>query len=82
MAGRSSNPRYQAFLDTVEHPELLSNNADYFIWMTDLIGKFERLHGIRDLPSAERQSIMNRLIQEKRDANLAPRLRNKEICSS
>lgn len=74
-AGRCENPNYQAFLDTVEHPEELVNNTQFMAWISQLSATFEGLRGIRKLSDEERQAIWQRLIQEKRDANLAPRLK-------
>ncbi|MDD2742043.1 MAG: hypothetical protein PHV02_07210 [Rhodocyclaceae bacterium] len=81
-AGRCSNPRYQAFLDTVENPETVKNNAAYMAWLGEVIGKFERLPGIRDLSAAEKKTVMDRMIQDKRDANLATRLRTQVAASA
>ena len=74
-AGCCGNPQYQAFLDTVEHPEKITGNAQYMAWISGLMATFEGLRGIHDLSDDERQVIWQHLIQEKRDANLAPRLK-------
>lgn len=77
-AGRCTNPRYQAFLDTVEEPEKLTNHAAYMAWVGQVIGVFERTPGIKHLSQEERKTTLDRMFQEKRDANLAPRLRMQE----
>jgi len=74
-AGRCGNPNYQAFLDTVEHPEQIENNAPYFVWIAPLITRFEQTPNLRDLPETERQAIWQRILQAERAANLAPRLK-------
>lgn len=74
-AGRCDNRNYQAFLDTVEHPEELVSHTQFMAWISELRATFEGLRGIRKLSDEQRQAIWQRLIQEKRDANLAPRLR-------
>lgn len=73
-AGRCGNPQYQAFLDTVEHPETVTNHVAYMAWISELLTAFEGIRGIKDLPADEQRAIWQRMIQEKRDANLAPRL--------
>lgn len=52
-AGRCGNPNYQAFLDTLEHPELIENNAPYCAWMSSLIGRFESTRGLADMAGAD-----------------------------
>ena len=72
--GRCSNPNYQVFLDTVEHPELLTSHAPYMAWIARLRNAFEGIRGIKDLPEAQRRSIWQGILQKERDENLAPRL--------
>jgi hypothetical protein len=74
-AGRCGNPNYQAFLDTVEHPEQLENNAPYFAWISPLLSRFENTPNLRDMPADERQAIWQQILQAERAANLAPRLK-------
>lgn len=76
-AGRCGNPRYQAFLDTIEHPELLESNAPYLAWSDRLVSKFESIHGVDYLPGPERKALWLKFLQDERDANLAPRLKAK-----
>ncbi len=73
-AGKCGNPHYQAFLDTVEHPELLENNAPYFAWVSSVQGAFSRQPGIRDLDEEERQMAWQAFLQKHRDEHLAPRM--------
>lgn len=73
-AGRCGNPHYQAYLDTIEHPELIANHAPYMAWIDMLIGKFERMPGIKDLPKPEQTAIWRRMLLAERDAHLASRL--------
>lgn len=74
-AGRCSNPNYQAFLDTVESPELIRDNSPYFAWMSGLLGAFEAVPGLKELSKIERENIWKKMVLEKRSANLAPRLK-------
>lgn len=74
-AGRCGNPNYQAFLDTLEHPEEIENNAPYFAWLSELRGRFERTPSLADMAPDEKAARWTRMIREKRDANLAPRLK-------
>lgn len=80
QAGRCGNPNYQAFLDTVEHPELIEHHAPYMAWISSLLARFERVPGLRDLPKSEQHALWQKTIQEARDANLAPRLKNRQAC--
>lgn len=78
-AGRCENPNYQAFLDTLEHPERIENNAPYFAWMSELSGRFKSTPGLADMAPAEKAARWTRMILEKRDANLAPRLKTRSL---
>lgn len=74
-AGRCSNPHYQAYLDTVEHPELIKHHGPYMAWIAQLAGKFERIPGLKKLPKPEQNAIWRQMLQAERDAHLAPRLK-------
>ena len=43
--GRSGNPRYQAYLDTVEDPTSISNNAGFMSWITARSTEYHALNG-------------------------------------
>lgn len=46
LAGRCGNPRYQAFLDTVEDPSTcLNNHAGYMAFISAKMAEFERMCG-------------------------------------
>ncbi len=74
QAGRCANPHYQAFLDTVEHPELINNHVEYFAWIRKISSKCERLPGFRNLSEAEKLAAWRQILLQERDANLAPRM--------
>lgn len=73
-AGRCGNPNYQAFLDTVENPELIENHALYFVWLSTVRVKFEHIPKLKELPKTEQHRLWQELLQAERNANLAPRL--------
>lgn len=75
-AGRCSNPNYQAFLDTIEQPELIESNAPYFEWLSRLTARFEGTPAFKGLPAPERKAAWQKLLRDEGDANLAPRLRS------
>ena len=75
LAGRCGNPHYQAYLDTVENPATLTHHAEYFHWISGVVGEYERTRGLRDMPHAARKALWQNLLMAKRDANLAPRLK-------
>lgn len=77
LAGRCGNPHYQAYLDTVEDPSRVMNNAGYFAWFSETIGKFNGLPDVKKLPPEERQVRWRQFLEAERDANLAPRLNGK-----
>lgn len=74
-AGKCGNPHYQAFLDTLEHPELIENNAPYFAWISEITGRYENTPGLADMSKEDKGELLRRMIQEKRNANLADRLK-------
>lgn len=74
-AGRSSNPHYQAFLDTVEYPEEILDNVPFFSWISALRVKLAQIPGINTMSEQDKQAQWLKLIQDERNANLAPRLR-------
>lgn len=74
QAGRCSNPHYQAFLDTIEHPELIKNHVEYFSWINKISSKFERLPGLWKLSAAEKLAEWRQILLQERDASLAPRM--------
>jgi hypothetical protein len=78
-AGRCGNPNYQAFLDTLEHPEQIENNAPYFAWISELRGRFEGTSGVADMAGDEKAALWQKMIREKRDANLAPRMKGRSL---
>lgn len=78
-AGRCGNPNYQAFLDTLEHPEQIENNAPYFAWISELRGRFEGTSGVADMAGEEKAALWQKMIREKRDANLAVRMKGRSL---
>lgn len=81
-AGRSANPLFQAFLDTLEDPagELYSEDRGfqgwkYLVWIGSHIGQFERR---KDLPdeASQRQEMFFEAVRQASQAALAPRLRD------
>lgn len=74
--GKSENPRYQLYLDTVEHPENLTHNAEYLIFISSRVSEFERLHARTcDMGREEREGRFMTFLREYRDLHLARRLR-------
>ncbi|TRZ68233.1 MAG: hypothetical protein D4S02_04040 [Rhodocyclaceae bacterium] len=75
-AGRCGNPNYQAFLDTVEHPERIENNVEFFVWIAKVQAKLVQTPRLKELPKGEQTRLWRELLQAERDANLAPRLKS------
>ena len=74
-AGRCSNPHYQAFLDTVEHPEAITHHCDYMAWIAMIESETKYTAGYRELSAAAQKHLWQSILIAKRDANLAPRLK-------
>lgn len=70
------NPRYQAYLDTLEHPERDGSNTGFFSWMAPLIAANNRHPGYAGWSQEQRMEHLDQLVRQAREANLAPRLRN------
>jgi hypothetical protein len=80
-AGRSSNPIFQAFLDTLETPEAELYRGDgsfqgwkYLCWVGPLIGQFERLIAGQKIDQSERLSRWQLFVAESAAKQLAVRV--------
>lgn len=77
-SGKSDNPRYQAFLDTLGEQELaeLKNNAPYMAWNNQRVGEWKKQHkGAHGDLSAQQQDQLTQYIRQWADEHLANRLK-------
>lgn len=54
-AGRSGNPIFQAYLDTVEDPKTIENNVEFFIFVSHLKGAYEK--SLKGLSRSQREAL-------------------------
>lgn len=72
--GVAENPRYEAFLDTLEDPAALTSNAEYFIWMNARLTEFKQQSGMRQgSEGAAYQDAFTAYIRSYADRNLSRR---------
>lgn len=82
-AGISDNPRFQAFLDTVESPDVLVNNAEYMIFLNTRVAEFKRIHGPQPyVHSNQWHEDLTAYIRDYADQHLSNRVRAKRGLSS
>lgn len=73
--GVAENPRYQAFLDTLEQPGELKSNAKYMIWVSDRIAEHKRQPGVMQLANEQAyQKDLTAYMRRYADNHLASRL--------
>ncbi|HHF3073400.1 TPA: PLxRFG domain-containing protein [Vibrio diabolicus] len=78
--GKADNPRYQAYLDTLEAEELeaINSNAGYMSWITHRIAEFRDEHGIKkgaDLTSSQHKEF-DKYLREYADRHLSDRVKS------
>ncbi|EJG1211154.1 PLxRFG domain-containing protein [Vibrio parahaemolyticus] len=78
--GKADNPRYQAYLDTLEAEELeaINSNAGYMSWITHRVAEFRDEHGIKkgaDLTSSQHKEF-DKYLREYADRHLSDRVKS------
>ena len=81
-SGNAENPRYQAFLDTVENPSAIGSNAEYMAWINARVVEFEKERGKRPVMpeghgTAAYDNELTAYVRRWADVRLADRLKNK-----
>ncbi|MFP3637507.1 hypothetical protein [Paraburkholderia sp. SIMBA_054] len=80
-AGRVSNWIYQAFLDTIDVPAAVRNNAPYMAWNSALHSRFDKLYprfdrkGKETHSPEEREALWRDFVKATRDEQLSDRVR-------
>ncbi len=77
-SGKVENPRYQAFLDTLEQEELdkINSHADYMGWISQREGEFRKANGIDDQQRVSEYKELGKYIREYADENLSDRVKS------
>ncbi|MBM5290135.1 PLxRFG domain-containing protein [Vibrio parahaemolyticus] len=78
--GKADNPRYQAYLDTLESEELeaINSNAGYMSWITHRIADFRDENGMKksaDLTSSQHKEF-DKYLREYADRHLSDRVKS------
>ncbi|ANB96661.1 PLxRFG domain-containing protein [Vibrio parahaemolyticus] len=78
--GKADNPRYQAYLDTLESEELeaINSNAGYMSWITHRIADFRDENGMKmsaDLTSSQHKEF-DKYLREYADRHLSERVKS------
>ncbi|TBT42859.1 hypothetical protein D5E79_15020 [Vibrio parahaemolyticus] len=78
--GKADNPRYQAYLDTLESEELeaINSNAGYMSWITHRIAEFRDENGIKkgaDLTSSQHKEF-DKYLRDYADRHLSERVKS------
>ncbi|ELB2268311.1 PLxRFG domain-containing protein [Vibrio parahaemolyticus] len=78
--GKADNPRYQAYLDTLEAEELeaINSNAGYMSWITHRIAEFRDENGIKkgaDLTSSQHKEF-DKYLRDYADRHLSERVKS------
>ena len=74
LSGSSDNPRYQAFLDTVENLADAKNlNAEYMAWIDHLVSDFESKHG--RISSENQSELFGDFVREYAGKHLSDRVK-------
>ncbi|MDW1549198.1 PLxRFG domain-containing protein [Vibrio sp. YT-18] len=78
--GKADNPRYQAYLDTLEAEELeaINSNAGYMSWITHRIAEFRDENGIKkgaDLTSSQHKEF-DKYLREYAERHLSERVKS------
>lgn len=75
--GKSGNPRYQAWLDTLEQADLdkIKDNVDYMAWISSNSAEFARINQIASKPFTDAQNkAFDEYLREQADNNLSDRV--------
>lgn len=75
--GKSGNPRYQAWLDTLEQAALdkIKDNVDYMAWISSNSAEFARINQITSKPFTEDQNkAFDKYLRQQADNNLSDRV--------
>ncbi|MGO2317426.1 MAG: PLxRFG domain-containing protein [Vibrio toranzoniae] len=75
--GKSGNPRYQAWLDTLEQADLdeINSNVDYMAWISSNSAEFARINQIASKPFTDAQNkAFDDYLREQADNNLSDRV--------